>query len=74
MSSAINLLSPPWIAIRSQLREILADRADRAEQRLLEDDLADYTSEKDLADLGAILDRHTDAETGDIRRILGARS
>jgi hypothetical protein len=71
MSSAINLLSPPWIAIRSQLREIFADRA---ETRLLEQDLADYTSEKDLHDLGAILDRHTDAETGDIRRILGARS
>ena len=71
MSSAINLLSPPWIAIRSQLREILAERA---EHRLLEQDLADYTSEKDLTDLGAILDRHTDAETGDIRRILGART
>jgi hypothetical protein len=71
MSSAINLLSPPWIAIRSQLREILAERA---EQRLLEQDLADYTSEKDLTDLGAILDRHTDAQTGDIRRILGARA
>ena len=71
MSSAINLLSPPWIAIRSQLREIFADRA---ELRDLERDLADYTSEKDLTDLGAILDRHTDAETGDIRRILGART
>jgi hypothetical protein len=71
MSSAINLLSPPWIAIRSQLREILADRAER---RVLEQELADYTSEKDLRDLGAILDRHSDTETGDIRRILGARS
>ena len=71
MSSAINLLSPPWIAIRKQLREVFADRA---ETRELEHDLADYTSEKDLADLGAILDRHNDAETGDIRRILGARS
>jgi hypothetical protein len=71
MSSAINLLSPPWIAIRSQLREIFADRA---EDRVLERDLADYTSEKDLTDLVAILDRHSDAETGDIRRILGARS
>ena len=74
MSSAINLVSPPWIAIRSQLREIFADRADRAEHRALEQELADYTSEKDLHDLGAILDRHTDAQTGDIRRILGARS
>jgi hypothetical protein len=71
MSSAINLLSPPWIAIRSQLREIFADRA---EDRVLERDLADYTSEKDLTDLVAILDRHSDAETGDIRRILRARS
>jgi hypothetical protein len=71
MSSAINLVSPPWIAIRSQLREIFADRS---EYRVLEQELADYTSEKDLHDLGAILDRHSDAETGDIRRILGARS
>ena len=60
----------PWIAIRSQLRELFADRA---ESSALEQDLADYTSEKDLADLGAILDRHSDAQTGDIRRILGAR-
>ncbi len=71
MSSAINLLSPPWIAIRSQLREMFADRS---EDRALEHELAVYTSEKDLADLGAILDRHSDAQTGDIRRILGARS
>ena len=71
MARAINLLSPPWIAIRAQLREIFADRG---EDRALTRDLADYTSEKDLHDLGAILDRHTDAETGDIRRILGARS
>jgi hypothetical protein len=71
MSSAINLLTPPWIAVRRQLREMFADRA---ENRVLEHELADYTSEKDLHDLGAILDRHSDAETGDIRRILGARS
>jgi hypothetical protein len=71
MSSAINLLSPPWIAIRAQLREIFADRS---EHSALEHELAVYTSEKDLTDLGAILDRHSDAETGDIRRILGARS
>jgi len=47
--------------------------ADRAADRALERDLADYTSEKDLTDLGAILDRFSDAETGDIRRVLGAR-
>jgi hypothetical protein len=71
MSSAINLLSPPWIAVRRQLREMFADRA---ENSVLEHDLAGYTSEKDLSDLIAILDRHSDAQTGDIRRILGARS
>ena len=71
MSSAINLLSPPWIAIRRQLREVFTDRA---ENRLLEQDLAEYTSEKDLIDLRAILDRHSEAEGEDIRRILGARS
>jgi hypothetical protein len=70
MARAVNLLSPPWIAIRSQLRELFADRA---ADRALERDLADYTSEKDLTDLGALLDRYSDAETGDIRRVLGAR-
>jgi hypothetical protein len=69
MSSAINLLSPPWIAIRSQLRGILTDRAD---DRGLEHELAGYASEKDLAEIGAILDRHSDDQSGDIRRILGA--
>ena len=70
MSSASTLFSPPWNVIR-QLR---GTRAERAEQRALELELADYTSEKDLVELFAILDRHSDAETDDIRRILGARS
>ena len=71
MANAINLLSPHWIAIRSQLRGIFTDRAD---DRGLEHELADYASEKDLIEIGAILDRHSDAESGDIRRILGARN
>ena len=70
MSSAINLLSPPWIAIRRQLREVFADRA---EHRVLEQELADYTSEKDLAEMGAILDRYSDQETADIRRMIAGR-
>ena len=49
------------------------ERAERAEQHALELELADYTSEKDLVELVAILDRHSDAEGEDIRRILGAR-
>jgi hypothetical protein len=70
MSSTINLLSPPWLAIRAQLRGILEARA---EQKTLERELASYTSENDLNDMGAILDRHGDALTEDIRNILGAQ-
>ena len=70
MSKTINLLSPPWLAIRAQLRGILDARA---EYKSLERDLAGYTSENDLNDMGAILDRHGDADTGDIRGILGAQ-
>ena len=70
MSSATTLFSPSWTALRSQLRAIFTDRS---EQRGLEHELAIYTSEKDLTEMGAILDRYSDAETGDIRRILGAR-
>jgi hypothetical protein len=69
MSSASTLLSPPWTVIR-QLR---GNRAERAEQRALELELADYTSEKDLIELAAILDRHSEEDGEDIRRILGAR-
>lgn len=70
MSKTINLLSPPWLAIRAQLRSVLDARA---EYRSLERELAGYTSEKDLNEMGAILDRHGDAQTDDIRTILGAQ-
>ncbi len=70
MSKTINLLSPPWLAIRAQLREILDARA---EYKSLERDLAVYTSENDLNELGAIVDRYDDAHTGDIRGILSAQ-
>ncbi len=70
MSSTINLLSPPWLAIRAQLRSILEARA---EQKALERELAGYTSENDLNEMSAILDRHGDALTEDIRSILGAQ-
>jgi hypothetical protein len=56
-------------AIRSHLKGMFADRT---HDHGLERELADYTSEKDLADLTAILDRYSDADSGDIRRILGA--
>jgi hypothetical protein len=70
MSSASTLFSPPWNIIR-QLR---GSSAERAEKRALELDLAEYTSEKDLSELAAILDRYSEAEGEDIRRILGARA
>jgi hypothetical protein len=70
MSNTINLLSPAWLAIRAQLRGVLDARA---EYRSLERQLAVYTSESDLNEMSAILDRHDDAQTRDIRAILGAQ-
>ena len=48
-------------------------RAARAAHNSLERDLASYRSPGDLNDLDAILDRYSDEETADIRRILAAR-
>jgi hypothetical protein len=59
-----------WTAVRDELREA---RASRATRKALEHDLATYTSQADLNDLGAILDRHSEEETADIRSILAAR-
>jgi hypothetical protein len=57
-------------AIRDELREA---REARAARKALERDLASYTRQADLNDLDAILDRHSDQETADIRRILAGR-
>jgi hypothetical protein len=46
--------------------------ARRAARTSLERDLASYTSPGDLNDLDAILDRHSEEDTADIRRILAA--
>ena len=67
MPSATNLLSPAWTTIRTQLRDLSAARA---ANKSLERELAAYTTESDLNDFGAILDRYSEAETADIRRIL----
>jgi hypothetical protein len=45
-------------------------RQARAARSTLERDIAAYTSAADRADLGAILSRHTEAETAEIRQIL----
>ena len=54
----------------SRLREI---RAEHARQRTLERELSAYTTERDLNDLGAVLDRYEDAQTAHIRGVLAAR-
>ncbi len=55
-------------AIRTRLRDARAARA------TLERELASYTSPEDLNDLHAILDRYSDQETAEIRRILARQS
>jgi hypothetical protein len=61
---------PRLTALRDELRSV---RAARAARKSLEHDLAGYTTPDDLNDLGAILDRHSDEETAEIRGILAAR-
>ena len=56
-----------WTALRGQLEHA---REARSTRRALERELASYTSQSDLNDLHAILDRHPDHETAQIRRIL----
>jgi hypothetical protein len=61
---------PLWTSIRDDLRRARAARAARIS---LERELASYTSPSDLNDLEAILARHSEDETADIRRILAGR-
>jgi hypothetical protein len=49
-------------------------RAARAASTRLERELSSYTSPAELKELDAILQRHTEEETADIRRILAARA
>ncbi len=59
-----------WTALRGQLR---ATRDALAARQSLERDLASYNSQSDLDDLHAMLDRYSDRDTVQIRRILAAR-
>ena len=52
---------------------IVLRRANRRRRRLLAAELATYTSESDLNDLGALLDSYPDAQTREIRQILAAQ-
>jgi hypothetical protein len=70
MQSTSHSLGSLWTAIREEHRAV---RAARAERKYLERELASYTTPADLNDLDAILDRHSEDETADIRRILTGR-
>jgi hypothetical protein len=70
MDSNTSPVTHLWTSVRDELREA---RAARAARKALEHDLAGYTTQTDLNDLGAILDRHSAEETADIRRILATR-
>jgi hypothetical protein len=50
---------------------LLVRRANRRRRRQLAAELAAYTSQADLNDLCALLDTYPDAQTHEIRQILG---
>jgi hypothetical protein len=64
-------LSPLGQEFRAELR---ARRRNRAARRALARELADYTSERDLADLEAILDRHPEHEAEPVRQLMAAHA
>jgi hypothetical protein len=70
MESTTYSLAPLWAAIREERRRV---RVARAARKTLERELAGYTSAADLDDLHAILDRYSEEETADIRRVLAGR-
>jgi hypothetical protein len=71
METATRPLASLWTTVRAQLRESREAHVARA---ALARELASYTSQADLNDLHAILDRHSERETADIRRILARQS
>ncbi len=70
MQTATHPITSLWTTVRTQVRE---SRDAHATRVALQRDLASYTSQADLDDMHAILDRYTDTETKDIRRILAAQ-
>ncbi len=70
MQSTTRTLGRRLTAIRDDIR---GSRDARAARKSLAGELATYTSASDLNDLDAILDRYSDEETADIRRILASR-
>ena len=67
MSAHTTEHAPLITVIRDELRE---RRAARRERRALELELSTYTTAAELDDLSAMLDRYSDAEGIEVRRIL----
>ena len=70
MQTATRPLTSLWTTVRTQLRDSRDAHTARAR---LERELASYNSQSDLDDLHAILDRYSEQETRDIRRILAVQ-
>ncbi len=70
METTTRPLTSLWTTVRSQLRD---GREAHAAHAALERDLASYNTPEDLNDLYAILDRYSDGETAQIRRILATK-
>ncbi len=70
MQTATRPITSLWTTVRTQLRDSRDAHTARA---ALQRELASYNSPADLDDLHAILDRHSDQDTADIRRILAAQ-
>jgi hypothetical protein len=70
MQTATRPLTSLWTTVRTQLRD---SRDAHAARTALQRELASYNSPSDLDDLHAILDRYSDQDTRDIRRILASQ-
>jgi hypothetical protein len=60
-----------WNVVRAELS---ATRQARADHRALAREIADYASERDLADLEAMLERHAEDDADGIRQLIPARA
>jgi hypothetical protein len=67
MSEITDPHTPLWTTLRGHFQHA---RQAHATRRTLVRELGTYTSQSDLDDLHAILDRYSDRETAKIRRIL----
>ena len=70
MQTTAHRLTSLWTTVRDQLRD---SREVHGAHARLERELASYRTDEDLNDLHAILDRYSDTETADIRRILASQ-